>query len=59
MSGAINQSYDGGLPAALRLERAKDAPSLVSVFYGPVLLGAGQSKVLAKSAHSCNCYRTN
>ncbi len=26
------------LPAALRLERAKDAPSMVSVFYGPVLL---------------------
>ncbi|HEY9173823.1 MAG TPA: beta-L-arabinofuranosidase domain-containing protein, partial [Verrucomicrobiae bacterium] len=26
------------LPAALRLERAKDNPSLVSVFYGPVLL---------------------
>lgn len=26
------------LPAALRLERAKDNPALVSVFYGPVLL---------------------
>jgi len=26
------------LPAALRLERAKDAPSMVSVFYGPLLL---------------------
>jgi uncharacterized protein len=26
------------LPAALRLERAKDSPSLVSVFFGPVLL---------------------
>ncbi len=26
------------LPAALRLERAKDSSSLVSVFYGPVLL---------------------
>ncbi len=26
------------LPAALRLERAKDIPSMVSVFYGPVLL---------------------
>ena len=26
------------LPAALRLERAKDTPSMVSVFYGPVLL---------------------
>ncbi|HMP84791.1 MAG TPA: glycoside hydrolase family 127 protein, partial [Verrucomicrobiota bacterium] len=26
------------LPAALRLERAKDNPSLVSVFFGPVLL---------------------
>jgi uncharacterized protein len=26
------------LPAALRLERAKDVPSLVSVFYGPILL---------------------
>ena len=26
------------LPSALRLERAKDVPSLVSVFYGPVLL---------------------
>jgi DUF1680 family protein len=26
------------LPAALRLERAKDVPSMVSVFYGPVLL---------------------
>jgi DUF1680 family protein len=26
------------LPAALRLERAKDDPSLVSVFYGPLLL---------------------
>ena len=25
-------------PAALRLERAKDAPSMVSVFYGPLLL---------------------
>lgn len=25
-------------PAALRLEKAQDAPSLVSVFYGPVLL---------------------
>jgi hypothetical protein len=26
------------LPAALRLERAKDAPSMVSIFYGPLLL---------------------
>ncbi|PTX92794.1 hypothetical protein DB346_23025 [Verrucomicrobia bacterium LW23] len=26
------------LPSALRLERAKDVPSMVSVFYGPVLL---------------------
>ena len=26
------------LPAALRLERAKDNPALVSVFFGPVLL---------------------
>ena len=26
------------LPAALRLEHAKDAPSMVSVFFGPVLL---------------------
>jgi hypothetical protein len=26
------------LPAALRLERAKDIPSMVSVFYGPILL---------------------
>lgn len=26
------------LPSALRLERAKDVPTLVSVFYGPVLL---------------------
>jgi DUF1680 family protein len=26
------------LPAALRLEQAKDAPSMVSVFFGPVLL---------------------
>lgn len=26
------------LPASLRLERAKDAPSMVSVFYGPLLL---------------------
>ena len=26
------------LPAALRLERAKDVPSMVSVFYGPLLL---------------------
>lgn len=26
------------LPAALRLERAKDVPSMVSLFYGPVLL---------------------
>lgn len=26
------------LPAALRLERAKDNPAMVSVFYGPVLL---------------------
>jgi uncharacterized protein len=26
------------LPAALRLERAKDIPSMVSVFYGPLLL---------------------
>jgi hypothetical protein len=26
------------LPASLRLERAKDAPALVSVFFGPVLL---------------------
>ena len=26
------------LPAALRLERAKDDPAMVSVFYGPVLL---------------------
>jgi uncharacterized protein len=27
-----------GLPAALRLEHAKDVPSMASVFYGPVLL---------------------
>lgn len=26
------------LPSALRLERAKDAPSMVSIFYGPLLL---------------------
>jgi hypothetical protein len=26
------------LPASLRLERAKDDPSMVSVFFGPVLL---------------------
>ncbi len=26
------------LPAALRLERARDIPSMVSIFYGPVLL---------------------
>jgi DUF1680 family protein len=26
------------LPASLRLERAKDAPSMIAVFYGPILL---------------------
>ena len=32
------------LPSALRLERAKDSPSTVSVFYGPVLLAGRLGK---------------
>jgi uncharacterized protein len=41
---SLNRKWKSGdvvvlaLPASLRLERAKDAPSLVSVFFGPVLL---------------------
>jgi len=41
---SLNRKWKAGdvitltLPASLRLERAKDAPSLVSVFFGPVLL---------------------
>lgn len=41
---SVNRIWETGdvltlkLPAALRLERAKDVPSMVSVFYGPVLL---------------------
>lgn len=32
------------LPAALRIERAKDIPSMVSVFYGPILLAGRLGK---------------
>ena len=41
---AVSRSWNAGdvvtltLPASLRLERAKDVSSMVSVFYGPVLL---------------------
>jgi DUF1680 family protein len=41
---ALNRRWQAGdtitltLPAALRLEHAKDSPAMVSVFYGPVLL---------------------
>ncbi len=41
---ALNRRWQAGdtitltLPAALRLEHAKDSPAMVSVFYGPLLL---------------------
>ncbi len=41
---ALNRRWQAGdtltltLPAALRLERAKDAPAMVAIFYGPILL---------------------
>jgi DUF1680 family protein len=40
------------LPAALRLERAKDSPSLVSVFFGPVLLAGELGRDNLPSDHA-------
>ncbi len=46
------------LPAALRLERAADAPDLVSVLYGPLVLGACLGKAeMPKDFTSKDAYK--